>query len=62
MKIKYGIVIALSIMLSGQVFGQKFGYLNSASIMQEMPEVKEAEPHFSRFLEQCSLKMCLTCY
>ncbi len=56
MKIKYGIVIALSIMLSGQVFGQKFGYLNSASIMQEMPEVKEAEANLEVLQKQLQSK------
>ena len=39
MKIKYTLVLALGLLLSGQVIGQKFGYLNSAAVLQEMPQV-----------------------
>lgn len=56
MKIKYGIILALSVMLSGQVFGQKFGYLNSAAIMQEMPKVKEAEANLEVLQKQLQSK------
>ena len=56
MKIKYTLILALAVMLSGQVFGQKFGFLNSASIMQEMPEVKEAEANLEVLQKQLQSK------
>ena len=40
---KYVLILALCASVSTSMSAQKFGYLNSASILQEMPEVKQAE-------------------
>ena len=41
--LKYALVLALAVSISTNMSAQKFGYLNSAAILQEMPEVKQAE-------------------
>ncbi len=46
--------IALMLMLAISVQAQKFGYLNSAAIMSEVPEVKQAESNLKAYQEQLS--------
>lgn len=41
--LKYALILALAFSVSTSMSAQKFGYLNSAAILQEMPEVKQAE-------------------
>ena len=41
--LKYTLILAVCVSVSTSVNAQKFGYLNSAAILQEMPEVKQAE-------------------
>jgi len=41
--LKYVLILAVSVGISTSADAQKFGYLNSAAILQEMPEVKQAE-------------------
>jgi outer membrane protein len=41
--LKYTLILALALGVSSNISAQKFGYLNSAAILQEMPEVKQAE-------------------
>ena len=41
--LKYTLILALAFGVSTNISAQKFGYLNSAAILQEMPEVKQAE-------------------
>ncbi len=41
--LKYTLILALAFSVSTSASAQKFGYLNSAAILQEMPEVKQAE-------------------
>jgi len=41
--LRYTLILAIAISVSVSANAQKFGYLNSAAILQEMPEVKQAE-------------------
>ena len=41
--LKYTLILAVLVSVSVSAGAQKFGYLNSAAILQEMPEVKQAE-------------------
>jgi outer membrane protein len=41
--LKYVLILAVTVSVSSYTSAQKFGYLNSAAILQEMPEVKQAE-------------------
>lgn len=51
--IKY-IIAAAFLMVVMQVNAQKFGYLNSAGILSEVPEVKQAESNLKAYQEQLS--------
>jgi outer membrane protein len=41
--LKFALILGLVVSVSTTVSAQKFGYLNSAAVLQEMPEVKQAE-------------------
>lgn len=49
-------LIAGLILFSISVHAQKFGYLNSAAILQEMPKVKEAEANLETLQKQLQAK------
>lgn len=46
----------LAILMTVAVSAQKFGYLNSAALLQEMPEVKEAEANLETLQKQLQAK------
>ncbi|MDX1476236.1 MAG: OmpH family outer membrane protein [Saprospiraceae bacterium] len=54
--LKYTLVLAGMLTLSSVASGQKFGYLNSAALLQEMPEVKEAESNLEVLQKQLQAK------
>jgi outer membrane protein len=54
--LKLSLVLALCIALGSAVQAQKFGYLSSAAILQEMPEVKQAEADLEVLRKQLQSK------
>lgn len=58
MKINMQIVttFVLAMFMTLAVSAQKFGYLNSAALLQEMPEVKEAEANLETLQKQLQAK------
>lgn len=54
--LKYTLLLAGLLSFSTVAFGQKFGYLNSAALLQEMPEVKEAESNLEVLQKQLQAK------
>jgi outer membrane protein len=54
MKILVGLMLSLAMSFSLQA--QKFGYVNSAALLQEMPEVKEAEANLETLQKQLQAK------
>lgn len=53
---KYALMMAFGILLSMSVQAQKFGYVNSGSILEAMPEVKEAESNLEALGKQLQAK------
>ena len=50
---KYMLILAIAVGAGvPQATAQKFGYLNSAALLQGMPEVREAEANLTTFQEQ----------
>lgn len=49
-------LIALTIALAGSVQAQKFGYVNSASILAAMPEVSQADANLEALQKQLQKK------
>lgn len=49
---KYALLIVGFMALTTSVSAQKFGYLNSAALLQEMPKVKEAEANLETLQKQ----------
>ncbi len=54
--LKYMLILAVSVGVSNSAEAQKFGYLNSAAILQEMPEVKQAEADLEVLQKQLQSK------
>jgi len=54
--LKYTLILAGLLAFSTASFGQKFGYLNSAALLQEMPDVKEAESNLEVLQKQLQAK------
>ena len=54
--LKYTMILATVFALSTSVYSQKFGYLNSAALLQEMPEVKGAEANLETLQKQLQSK------
>lgn len=50
--IKHGALICALLITAATVHAQKFGYINSAALLQEMPEVKEAEANLETLQKQ----------
>jgi outer membrane protein len=50
------VVIAL-VCVAGSVQAQKFGYVNSAAILSEMPEVKQAEANLQALEQQLTKRL-----
>lgn len=53
---KYAFSVALGCLLMGSVQAQKFGYVNSGSVLEAMPEVKEAESNLDALGKQLQAK------
>ncbi len=53
---KYALSIAMGFLLMGSVQAQKFGYVNSGSVLEAMPEVKEAESNLDALGKQLQAK------
>ena len=53
---KYALSLALGMILMGTVQAQKFGYVNSGSVLEAMPEVKEAESNLDALGKQLQAK------
>jgi outer membrane protein len=53
---KFVVIISALVMSTLTVHAQKFGYLNSAELLQEMPEVKEAEANLETLQKQLQAK------
>lgn len=54
--VKYTLTMALGVMISWSAQAQKFGYVNSGSILEAMPEVKEAESNLQALGKQLQAK------
>lgn len=54
--IKITIVLAVAILCAVSLSAQKFGYLNSAELFQEIPEVKEAQANLETYQAQLQKK------
>ncbi len=54
--IKITIVLAVAILCTVSLSAQKFGYLNSAELFQEIPEVKEAQANLETYQAQLQKK------
>lgn len=50
--IKNTLVIAVALLMAVTVNAQKFGYLNSAELFQDIPEVKEAQANLETYQAQ----------
>lgn len=53
---KFAFVLAVMCLSTMALDAQKFGYLNSAALLQEMPEVKEAEANLETLQKQLQAK------
>jgi outer membrane protein len=49
-------VLALMITMSSSVFAQKFGFCNSAALLAELPEVKQADSDLQAYQAQLTKK------
>jgi len=49
---KYAVLLVISLAFVQWTSAQKFGFLNSAALLQEMPEVKEAEANLETLQKQ----------
>lgn len=54
--IKNIIVLAVAILCTVSLSAQKFGYINSAELFQEIPEVKEAQANLETYQAQLQKK------
>ncbi len=54
--LKLGLVLGVLLFSGISMQAQKFGYLNSAALLQEMPEVKEAEANLETLQKQLQAK------
>jgi outer membrane protein len=54
--LKYTLMLSLFVALSTALTAQKFGYLNSQALLNEMPEVKEAEANLQTLQKQLQAK------
>ena len=54
--IKHTIVLAVALLCAISVSAQKFGYINSAELFQEIPEVKEAQANLETYQSQLQKK------
>jgi len=54
--LKFALIICALGLGSLTMHAQKFGYLNSAALLQEMPEVKEAEANLATLQKQLQAK------
>lgn len=52
MKLKFITVLAIALFTGSVLNAQKFGYINSAAILAEMPDVKEAESNLETLQKQ----------
>ena len=50
--LKYAVAVSALLISGLTLHAQKFGYLNSAALLQEMPEVKEAEANLETLQKQ----------
>jgi outer membrane protein len=55
-KLKYALILCAVGIGTMTLNAQKFGYLNSAALLQEMPEVKEAEANLETLQKQLQAK------
>lgn len=53
---KYALTMALGLLLSMSAQAQKFGFVNSGSILEAMPQVKEAESNLEALGKQLQAK------
>ena len=53
---KIALLLGLVLMTALSMQAQKFGYVNSASLLQEMPEVKAAEAELENLQKQLQRK------
>ena len=54
--LKFGLILSIMACATVGMEAQKFGYLNSAALLQEMPEVKEAEANLETLQKQLQAK------
>ena len=54
--LKYALMMAFGLLLSFSARAQKFGFVNSGSILEAMPEVKEAESNLEALGKQLQAK------
>lgn len=54
--LKYTLLLAIGLLLSGSAQAQKFGYVNSGGILESMPKVKEAESNLEALGKQLQAK------
>jgi len=54
--LKYTLIMAFGLMLSLSAEAQKFGFVNSGSILEAMPQVKEAESNLEALGKQLQAK------
>ena len=54
--LKIGLLLAVMFVMGTEVNAQKFGYLNSAALLAEMPEVKQAEANLEDLRVQLQKK------
>lgn len=54
--LKFGSVLVLVLGLAINLSAQKFGYINSAAILSEMPEVKQADANLEALQKQLQKK------
>ena len=53
---KFALLLSIVLLTCFSLQAQKFGYLNSAALLQEMPEVKEAEANLETLQKQLQAK------
>lgn len=54
--VKFGGIIAFLVLATLSVEAQKFGYVNTAAILNEMPELKQAEANLKSYQTQLQKK------
>jgi outer membrane protein len=50
--LKFMLLMVALVVASGQIDAQKFGYINSASLLEEMPKIKEANSNLETLQKQ----------